>query len=447
MALPSTLVWEVRPTNGTANAGGGFDPSVASPGTDFSQQNAVQIAFTDLVIGGTTTQLTSAANPFGSTHVGNNIAITSGTGFTAGIYNIRSVAGVTATMDRAVGTASSTGGNGNLGGARNGFSTGTTTLNVVIVASNLVWVKNEAWNELVNLTNAGAFNNLTRIIGYNTSRGDNPTGSNRPNNNRAAAATNCFTCGSNYVLWQNLIAQGAGSANMGFRVTASQQVFVNCRATGNAGRGFSGEQNATFIACEADGNSTDGMLLTNQAFGCNAHGNTSSGFNCNQNAVVLNFCIAYANSGVGFLQLGNLSTMNACTSNANTGASTDGMSATYQCVSAVGNIFSNNGRYGANGAAAAGQGYADYNDFFNNATAARNLWPTGPNDQTLDPQFTNAAAGNFAIGTNLKALGWPGAFPGGNSTGFLDIGAVQRQEAGGGSSMLVHPGMVGGLRG
>jgi hypothetical protein len=38
---------------------------------------------------------------------------------------------------------------------------------------------------------------------------------------------------------------------------------------------------------------------------------------------------------------------------------------------------------------------------------------------------------NFGIGTNLKALGFPGTF-GTESTSYLDIGAVQRQEAGGG---------------
>jgi hypothetical protein len=39
---------------------------------------------------------------------------------------------------------------------------------------------------------------------------------------------------------------------------------------------------------------------------------------------------------------------------------------------------------------------------------------------------------NFAIGTNLKAKGFPGAFPAGLTTGYLDIGAAQRQEAGAG---------------
>src|SRR5204862_226565 len=79
---PAALVWEVRTTGAGTNAGA-FDPSVTSPGTDYSQQDAAQITYTDLVIGGTTTQLTSAANPFTSAHVGNTINVTGGTGFTA----------------------------------------------------------------------------------------------------------------------------------------------------------------------------------------------------------------------------------------------------------------------------------------------------------------------------------------------------------------------------
>lgn len=40
---------------------------------------------------------------------------------------------------------------------------------------------------------------------------------------------------------------------------------------------------------------------------------------------------------------------------------------------------------------------------------------------------------NFAIGTNLKATGFPGVFPASLTTGYLDIGAAQRQEAGSGT--------------
>lgn len=40
---------------------------------------------------------------------------------------------------------------------------------------------------------------------------------------------------------------------------------------------------------------------------------------------------------------------------------------------------------------------------------------------------------NFAIGAAAKAKGVPGAFPGGFTTGYMDPGAAQRQEAGGGT--------------
>lgn len=36
---------------------------------------------------------------------------------------------------------------------------------------------------------------------------------------------------------------------------------------------------------------------------------------------------------------------------------------------------------------------------------------------------------NFAVGTNMRAAGYPGAFAGSETTGYLDIGATQRQES------------------
>src|SRR5439155_995687 len=83
----------------------GFDSGVTSPGTDYSQQAAAQVAYTDLVIGGAgnTNKLTSAAHPFNSTSPGNVINIKGGTGFSQRLYRIRSVSGSTATMDGAGG--------------------------------------------------------------------------------------------------------------------------------------------------------------------------------------------------------------------------------------------------------------------------------------------------------------------------------------------------------
>src|SRR5260370_4868451 len=105
MAFAGSVAWEVRPTAGSDSNGGGFDATSATPGTDSSQQNAAQIAYTDLVIDGTTnTKCTSAANPFGAAHVGNIINVTSGTGFTVQRVQIMSVAGTTATVDKSLGT-------------------------------------------------------------------------------------------------------------------------------------------------------------------------------------------------------------------------------------------------------------------------------------------------------------------------------------------------------
>ncbi len=39
---------------------------------------------------------------------------------------------------------------------------------------------------------------------------------------------------------------------------------------------------------------------------------------------------------------------------------------------------------------------------------------------------------DLSVGTNMKAQGFPGAFPGSSTTSYLDIGAVQRQEPAGG---------------
>lgn len=447
MALPATLVWEVRPTNGTANAGGGF--KAGGSGTDFSQQNAVQVAYTDLVIDAVTnTNVTSAAFPFGATHVDNLVAITGGTGFTVGIFHVVSVAGAVATLDRAVGTLSSTGGIGNLGGARSGTNVGTTTLAASLVAGNKVWIKNEAWNEAVNFTVAGTAGSPIVIEGYNVTRGDKPTGATRPTNDRAAAAGHAFTFSGNGYFLYYLIAKSAG-AN-GFNLGNSTVGLISCRSTANGGNGVESSVGiGRLLACEIDANSTVGFYVSGSngqttLYGCYVHDNTSQGIRVDSpTTVIIECCIIEANALHGLSALGASTYVfhgASVTIDGNTGVATDGVSLLSPFGGAffVNNCFTNNGRYGAS----ATDGLAnlfDYNNYFGNVTAARNNVPTGPNDRALDPQFTNRAGGDFSIGTNLKALGFPGLFPGGFSTGYLDIGAVQRQEPAGGGTTIVLP--------
>lgn len=424
MALNAAIQWEVRPTNGGANNGGGFRSGAS--GTDFSQQNAAQIAFTDLVIGATNTQLTSAANPFGATHVGNIIAITGGTGFTTGLYEVSSVAGSTATMDRAVGTAGSTGGTGNLGGARSGFSNGTTTLQSSLVAENIVWVKNEAWNEAVSLTVGGAAGAPIIIEGYNTSRGDTPTGANRPRNNRAGAGTVGISVVGAHQL-RNLWVSNAGT--IGINTTSATVLFINCRSSNNGTTGLTDAFACIAISCEFDNNTTNGVTSSTTliGWGLSVHDNALIGLTT---PFAVAFSLIYANGSHGINAGATNPRYFHNTIDANTGATTDGVNIGTSGIGAiVGNNITNNGRYGAN-ATDADSIWWDYNNYFGNATAARNGTgvDTGANDQAVNPGYISGT--NLAmVSPALRGLGFPGAFPDGVSVGYLDIGAVQRREA------------------
>lgn len=171
MALPNSSVWEVRPTAGNDNNGGGF--IAGASGTDYSQQNSPQVAYTDLVIDASdSTKATSAATPFTSAHVGNLVQITGGSGFTTGFFQIVSVASSIATFDRSIGSTSSTGGVANLGGAMATIA----AVVAVMTHSNTVWVKNTgAYTVTTPLSYSLAVNSAggpTQFIGYGTTRGD-----------------------------------------------------------------------------------------------------------------------------------------------------------------------------------------------------------------------------------------------------------------------------------
>ena len=93
---------------------------------------------------------------------------------------------------------------------------------------------------------------------------------------------------------------------------------------------------------------------------------------------------------------------------------------------------------------------AGYNAWYN-CTAAPAYGdlhiPIGGDQALAASPFTNPATGDFSVGTNVKALAFPGAWFGpAGTTNYLDIGAVQRQEPAGSSGGLIrHPGMAGGM--
>lgn len=446
MALSATVQWDVRTTGSDAN-GGCFDPGVTYPGTDYSQQDAPQVAFTDLAIGSTTTQLSSAANPFTSAHVGNCINIVSGTGFTAGRYVVESVSGSVATMDRAVGTASSTGGIGNLGGsmltiaaADAGTSSGN-TLNIKAGTYTLTASVNIAQSTIT-------------YIGYQTTHNDNGT---KPLITTSTDSTYLLNTGASNNGVQTFInlSFSTGAATVGGCIWqlsghGSNQywAFNSCKFSGFGNSGAIDSSDLTpydvhaiyVTACEFENISTQAIRASGNVSivsvtGSYFHGNSQD--------------VSWGGSGTLTL-IGNIFY----------GATGGSVILNDQAVTIYGNIW-----YGITGGYAVSPSSGtvvhsfsmnvlyDYSSDFEYAGAGTTnissaafasgtnayggtgsrLWPTASADITLtaDP-FVNASAGNFTLnasvggGAALAGQGWPKAFGSGTANAPTP-GAVQVQ--------------------
>lgn len=140
MAIAATAVWRARPSGNNAN-GGGFDPGVTSPGTDYSQQNAAQVVFNGSTVTatGSTATITVSGYTTAATDVGNMLHITGGTNFTTGWYTITAQATGTWTLDRNPTTAAASAMTGNMGGGWADFFTNTTSSGP-LVPGNIVYV-------------------------------------------------------------------------------------------------------------------------------------------------------------------------------------------------------------------------------------------------------------------------------------------------------------------
>lgn len=468
MAKGASAVWETRPGLGSDTNGGAYDSTIAGAGTNFSQQNAAQIAVTDAVTNNTTT-VTSATASFASSHIGNAIYL-SGTGTTTDRYFVTAVTNATTiTVDRATGSTGGTGVTLNLGGALASLTEAYGTRGGV--GSNIFWTKNTGTIQSITATltpPAGVSGSPTITAGYNSTRGDLDSVNDFSNfptvqvNNAAIAA---FTLSTTYQRLRNFIIDGAGGVTkgtIGVTATSNHIVVENCKASNFTTNGFTSGGIALFRRC----------WVTSMASGA------TSAFNLTSSAVRFVNCVASANPCPGFRSASAAGWFQRCLAYANTGASSDGFQSTgttgAMCISCV---AYNNGRDGIrwDGANSADDGAAyncllvgnagyglnsattawadlpvDYNAFFNNTTAARNGVPTGAHDVTLsgDP-FTNAASGNFSLnntagaGAACRAAGFPGVFPAGLTTSYLDIGGVQHQDTGGTAGMLYVPNLEG----
>lgn len=538
MAISTSSVWEFRSAATANNVNGGFFVTGAS-GTDYSQQNAAQYALTGVTSAGAGNVIltASAANAM----VGNGIHTVSGTNFTNNSwFEITSVvAGVSITCStNAAGASISTGvgatGVMNVGGAISLNSTLDDDVFESMAAGNTVWMVGAfTLGETVSVTLAGGTSNPIKVIGYQTTRGDNPTVANRPTISTGAFA---FTLGAGWDIY-NLNNNGISTPILG---TGAGGKIVNCKALNKSTTAsrvaITLGSDSTMFDCEAISYLGLGVDLGGAVIGSYIH-HCANGIdlpNSNSASTVTNNIISSCKTAT----ISNLTAqtgLSIITGNTLYGAEDKYGIGMNLPTTAVDKFFANNIIYGfvtgVTHADTQTNGYDDYNNYFNNTNdvSAAGQWQKGANDIAVNPSFTNvtqllgtagafAAGGsklidttkdfialgvtagidiihirsgtgvtegmagivsistttnpndtlnlninhgtdvtadksysitmghNFAVGTNLKATGFPGTFQAGLTTGYMDIGAVQRQEPAGGG-LLTHSGMTGGMRG
>lgn len=261
----------------------------------------------------------------------------------------------------------------------------------------------------------------------------------------------------NYSWMENVEIIAQGATGEAFYSNAAHSVLKNVKVSdaGGVGIWLQGEQGVC-EDCEVSGTGTVGIYLngTNGLVqGCNIHDNTLIGIHADSTTAkhTISFNVIESNggrgihlsaaTGAGGAQMVVLN-YNTIALNGNSGLE---VADADTAVMMRGNIFYENGNaageYNVEWLAGAIelQGIHSYNLFYHSGGGGgANLSGLTANatELTTDPLFTNAAGGDFSLGSTspAKATGFPGAFLGG-PTGYLDMGAVQRQEsaAGGGS--------------
>lgn len=366
--------------------------------------------------------------------------ITSGTGFTVGRYHAVSEASGVLTLDRAVGTVGSTGGNGTLGGAMAspgacaGAMVGQNTVHWKSGTYTVTTTSSNVSNGIV-ISPAGAQGNLTTWIGYGTTRED---GGAKPK----LAADGVIT-GSVFLFDVNInllhrvdnihidcnsrtSIQGFTSSN---RNIISNLKVENCIGT-NGINGFGIFTNIEIIACTGtqSGNFTGATVV-------GLYVDASSNVLLLDSSSLVFFVIDNA-TGVGITFKAN--DVNITLVNGVIYSPVgDGVFFNAVRSSLILNVLVEDaGGFSFNGS-------ADTNNVLLKNCGSRNPTTDHTNNVSLgdgglleatadfftDPDNDDFSLNNTAGGgASARAAGFPGVYPGASTTGFLDMGAAQHQD-------------------
>jgi hypothetical protein len=512
-------------TNTVAGCATVGTPTAGTFTIDYSQGTAAILTATDYTAVLSSTTMTSVTGGFTKAMIGNFYhQTTTGTGGfgVVGWYEIVNVTDTnTVTLDRTPNvTAASVACTGQTGGAMSLNSVLDDALFEIGVGTNgtggmRFFVKNGSFTlgQAVSIAASGGSQAPIVVEGYNTLRGDTPTGTNRPTITQGA---NAFTAGSNWDFY-NLIFTGTAATVF---TLGGNGKLINCKSINTS---TTADRDSVLMAADSmifnseiisyRGRGVNLSSVSSKVSGSYIHdSNKGLGSGFTTGRIILTNNIIADNVTHGLSMTAGYSNRVDVDNNTFYGAENKlgigvSLATGVTDVSLLNNII-----YGfATGVSHADTqsvGYDDYNDYNNNTNdvSAAGQWQKGANDVTTAPGFTSIAqltgttasvsgsvitdtnanfntvtdnvdfiylksgtAGptfgkylitahtsttvtvdiapgnsavadhgwqittghNFAIGTNLKALGFPGAFQGGLTTGYMDIGGVQRQEAGG----------------
>lgn len=460
MAVLKESNWYMR-AGGAETNGGGYDATNYPGGTNYADQDSPQLSLTDLVSTASTT-VTSAAAGFTSDMVGNCLRIASGTGSpTTGYYFIVSYTNSsTVVLDRVSGTY--TAGVAKVGGAHasliNYASGGDRTAPAIaspVIAGNTI-----------NIRGAGTDNPTTPDYDYSGSgtywaipQGDYSTGgfvkiigyNGRPLIKTPGLIV--YSGGGSGMYWLENLKFLMGGSIYGLPAWACRtakncyfdqngydlNMHISTNATecwfNNTGSTSSGSQPAT-------SSSAYGGLWANNLFE-NLRGSAASlvymtNFrdniivNCKSTTVA---SVVIAELGSAFYHL--TVSGNVIYNGASHGISVSSSSGALFGARIFNNIIANNAGYGISFPSGTTYNdrnvtFCDYNCYYSNTSGALQNKTAGANDLTTNPTFTNTGSLDFSVGTNMKAEGYPGLITKTGTTSYVDIGAAQRQETGGG---------------
>lgn len=453
MALSTVVVWRMR-AGGAETNGGGYDGVTYPGGTDYSDQDSPQLSLTDLTSTASTT-VTTVLGTFTSNMVGNVLRLASGTGTTTGYYVIATYVSATqVTLDRVSGTY--TAGVAKVGGAHasllqyaNGGIATQPILTTPLLAGHTVYIRGAGSDDPSTAdydytANAGNYwtipngddtNGYVKFIGYNGRPYIKcPSGSLMVYNSARHWVENLKmqVSGNTYSIapWacrtMNNIYMDSNGIDGVFIATTN---FTNSYVY-NSGSTAAGTNNS-FLHNTYGGIIANNYFLNlrgriNLSYMVNFTNNIVSGSKCTASgAVYMNELTDYMYSVTGNTFYNNSGSALELVNNR------DSLGANI-----LNNIFANNGGYGIK--FPSGTAYNDahtpicnYNTFYSNTSGTMQYKTAGANDSTANPTFTSTGTGDFSVGTNMKAIGFPALITKSGTTSYVDMGAAQRQEAGG----------------